>query len=478
MFDISYKQALMRGMGENPDEYGKLDAIAGKEEFLAFLNYAADKPALYTGETNDFFNTKNAIFQANFHIHTVNSDGMMTVPEFLDLGARYADKFAARHKGEKVYLALTDHDTVNGPKQALKLLLQNPQKYQNLRVILGVEMSTTFSSPYMSHPRDAHLLHYCLNPFDHPVTELNEQRLKLLYTDIEQALDGAREKYRYVNQRYGIEYNIDEIIKMRPQLKLFPHDARLTLKDYMQFKLLFADLVEKNPSVAKILQQAGVSAEELDFTVPKFMLGHTTKRPYWANYVDTTQEYLESLLKEKNPQINLNAFREAYGKISPELMEPLGTMEYVILDPASPLYIKYDAKPVEFEAVVKAFGEKDYTVSGIAHPAFTLRNEKENPQKVQLVHDFIGRFQQLLGQEDMTIERHYPYSQDVGKEWANLVYTAADHYKHIPSGGRDSHRNNFFSRDIWLTDEQLAELTRPATPNYQAQLLGKMDRGR
>lgn len=458
MNDIEYKRALLRGLGESEEHLEKLEAIAGKQEFLEFLNYAKDKPELYTAETNDFQNVKDAIFQGNFHIHTTNSDGVMSIEEFLDLGAKYADKFVHKNKNKKVYLAITDHDTVNGDIEALKIIIKNPQKYKNLRIILGVEMSSAFSSPYMSKTRDAHLLHYCLNPFDHPVTELNQERLNLLYIDINEALNGAREKYSKINGEYNITYSLEEIIKMRPQLKLFPHDARLTLKDYMQFKLLFADLVTENKEIMELLEEQGIKKDTLDFTIPKFMIKKSEKSPYWLNYVEKTREYIEGLLKNKNPKI-IDEFKNKFGKVSDKVLYPLETMETEVLNPASPLYIKYDAKLVEFETVVRFFGSKEYTLSGIAHPAHTLRGEINNPNKKLIIHDFFSKFKEYLGQDNMTIEQHYPYLKEVPTSWINMVNYVADFYPHIPSGGRDSHRNSFFTRDIWLSKSELNELT-------------------
>ena len=464
MSDEQYKRDLMVGLHQNPEEFHKLDTIVGREEFLSFLRYAQDKPELYCGEKDDFFNSREAIFQANFHIHSTNSDGVMSVREFLDLGAKYADKFAEKNKGQKVYLALTDHDTVNGDKEALNIILENPDKYKNLGLILGVEMSSVFSSPFMEKKRDAHLLHYCVNPYDHPITDLNNERIRLLHIDVKEALQAAEIKYKYLNAPYHITYNFDEIVRMRPQLKLFPHDARLTLKDYMQFKLLFADLVTENKEVSQYLNRYGIDVNELDFTIPKFMLTRTYKRPYWLNYVDTTQAYLEKVLTEKNPNLNLTHFREIFGSVNPNFYEPFEQMEHEVLNPNSPLYIKFATKPLDFETVVREFGKRHYTVSGIAHPAYTLRGEANNPQKVQLAHDFVSRFQLYLGEKNMTIERHYPYSKDVLPQWINLFYTVADKYEHIPSGGRDSHRNNFFSRDIWLTEQQLNQITAKTLP--------------
>lgn len=461
-------------MNKNADEYEKLEAIAGKDEFLAFLRYAENNPELYTGDDNNFKNVEEGIFQANFHIHTTNSDGRMDVSEFLNMAARYADKVASIHPGKKLFLAITDHDTVNGDKEALEIIFNNPKKYKNLRLVLGAEVSSLLSSPYMKQARDAHLLHYCLNPYDTFINDLTQNRLKLLHSDIQEALQGAEKEYRAINEKYQLQYSLDEIIKMRPQLKLFPHDARLTMKDYLQFKILFADRVLENKEVMSFLNAYGINRQDLDFTVPKFMLKIALKRPYWLNYVDRTGEYLEKMIKERNSNADIAKFRDIFNNkpFDSKLESTLTDIENNVMNPRSPIYIKYADGPASFDTIVQMFANSTDTVSGIAHPAYTLRDEWHNPQKLLLAQDFVGRFKEIMGDKNIIVEKHYAYER-VQKEWINMFYTVTEHIGYISSGGRDSHRNNFFSRYILMTDEDLARLTQAPQIIPNALLLKK-----
>jgi len=72
----------------------------------------------------------------DFHCHSTNSDGAYTVTDLLDL---------AKKNGCK-YLALTDHDTVNGVTQARRYA-----KEIGLNFIAGVEISVTWENNNLVH---------------------------------------------------------------------------------------------------------------------------------------------------------------------------------------------------------------------------------------------------------------------------------------------------------------------------------------
>ncbi|MCK9536202.1 MAG: PHP domain-containing protein [Bacilli bacterium] len=87
--------------------------------------------------------------KGDFHIHTVHSDGVYTVTEIIKL-AQNLD-----------YIAITDHDTFSGAKEAIK----HPSQ---LRIIFGVELSTDY------YGESVHLLGYFPNP---KTTDILEARL-------------------------------------------------------------------------------------------------------------------------------------------------------------------------------------------------------------------------------------------------------------------------------------------------------------
>ena len=110
-------------------------------------------------------------FGASIHIHTVRSDGQLTVEEVLNQAAKYADKYAQNGKGRFI-VGITDHNTVDGCKDAVKILASNPEKYKNLGVVLGSEISTkerSIAEYQLRKPEKLHVLALCVNPFDKEV---------------------------------------------------------------------------------------------------------------------------------------------------------------------------------------------------------------------------------------------------------------------------------------------------------------------
>lgn len=84
--------------------------------------------------------------RADLHIHTTASDGRSTPQEIL--------KNAQRHNLE--IIAITDHDTIKGYRQAAGLAAD-----YEIEVLPGAEITADFNG------RECHLLAYCFDP-DHP----------------------------------------------------------------------------------------------------------------------------------------------------------------------------------------------------------------------------------------------------------------------------------------------------------------------
>ena len=120
-------------------------------------------------DSNGLENVLSREFGASIHIHTVNSDGAMSVQEILDQAVVYADEYAKSHD-TRFIVGITDHNTIHGCKEAVKILAKNPKKYKNLGVVLGTEISTKENSigQYeLKKPEKLHILGLCINPFDY-----------------------------------------------------------------------------------------------------------------------------------------------------------------------------------------------------------------------------------------------------------------------------------------------------------------------
>lgn len=161
ILDKAYKREIIGKSPSNTYTLENMKSIVGPKELAAFISKNDMSPAIYT-PSND--NTRNGTFRANFHIHTTNSDGTLTINELLDQAEAYAESI---HK--TFYLAITDHNTVEGLKTAVDIIQKNPQRYKNIRLVLGIEVFSSLppNSSITRKPIDIHVLCWCINPYDY-----------------------------------------------------------------------------------------------------------------------------------------------------------------------------------------------------------------------------------------------------------------------------------------------------------------------
>lgn len=155
----------------------KCNRITGAEEFKDYIRHQEKKNFLpgcrknkYILDSHNFCNLKNGLFTANLHVHTQNSDGASdteTIMRHAEAIARYNSKF-----GSPFMLAITDHDTIDGAKEAFEIFKNNPDRFQHLKLIPGLEISTVETKlKNQTAPVAIHLLVYGINPYD---VRLNE----------------------------------------------------------------------------------------------------------------------------------------------------------------------------------------------------------------------------------------------------------------------------------------------------------------
>lgn len=160
MLDVEYKKEIIKA-SKNP--FYKLEnmrAIAGEKEFIQFVKENNNNSQIYTPSEE---NIQKGIYRANLHTHTLQSDGRVSVKHRLDSAQEHAEK---HFKDGYMYIGITDHNTVLGAKDAVDVVQKNPDKYKNIKIVLGMETYTSFNSKYSKSPVDIHVLNWCINPFD------------------------------------------------------------------------------------------------------------------------------------------------------------------------------------------------------------------------------------------------------------------------------------------------------------------------
>ena len=158
MEDIEYKKSVIRDSHNIFYKLENLRSLCGESELTEFIRQNNNNSAVYSPKIE---NRKKGLYRANFHIHTTNSDGVKTVEERLNEAQTYAQKI-----NNTVYIAITDHNTVLGAKDIIRVLQKNPNKYKNLRIVPGIEISALYFSEYSPEPVAIHVLAWCINPYD------------------------------------------------------------------------------------------------------------------------------------------------------------------------------------------------------------------------------------------------------------------------------------------------------------------------
>lgn len=158
--DHLYRSNLAKRINCDPST---LMPIIGPDEFSSILSK-------YTYDNFDpgrkFENLKDETFRANLHIHTTESDGEMTIESLLNQAVEYSEKLT-----EPPFLfAITNHDSLKDSQKAVNMVSEFPSKYKNIRLVIGVELSTKYVNPeILNTPLRFETIGYCIDPFEEEI---------------------------------------------------------------------------------------------------------------------------------------------------------------------------------------------------------------------------------------------------------------------------------------------------------------------
>ncbi len=143
----------------------------------------------------------------DLHIHSTASDGTLSPSEILNMAQRL-------NLGA---ISITDHDTINGTKEALAIGIP-----PSLKFLTGVEISAN-PPPSFSGPGSFHILGYGINIHD---TELNHTLVRL-----QEARKNRNPRIIELLNRMGFELTLHEIRKEVGECQLGrPHIANQMVK--------------------------------------------------------------------------------------------------------------------------------------------------------------------------------------------------------------------------------------------------------
>ena len=160
--DHEYRKVLAKNVKCEPKD---LMSVIGFDELKDYLKTA--KPEDFCPGEN-FANVKNGTIRLNLHMHTTESDGVIKVEDLLDQSVEYADKM----KNPPLIFAITNHDILDDSKKAIKIIASDPEKYKNIRLVSGVEITTRYpNEKLVKIPIQLEVLNYCINPFDRDIND-------------------------------------------------------------------------------------------------------------------------------------------------------------------------------------------------------------------------------------------------------------------------------------------------------------------
>ena len=158
MPDLEYKKSIIKASPNPFYTLERLRPLMGEEELTQFIKDNNNNEQIYTPIRE---NRYNGAFRANLHNHTINSDGQASVKKLLDKAQKYAELFI--NDGYMV-IGITDHNTVLGAQEIIKILEKYPNRYPNLKIVAGMEINSNYR--FENTPVEIHVLAWCINPYD------------------------------------------------------------------------------------------------------------------------------------------------------------------------------------------------------------------------------------------------------------------------------------------------------------------------
>lgn len=460
--DDNYRKRLAASLGLSEKESYKLSSVAGVEELRQTMENYSLTPQIFSSGTAVFdingklleFKNENVLkqtFGANLHIHTENSDGKLTVQKLLDDSASYANKRIKSQK-QPFYIAITDHDTVEGCKEAVEIIKKNPQKYKNLRLFLGMETTLTYKNPeYLDTKGQIHILSYGINPYSKETVNFVTPLIRKNHENINSALKYAKKKYGQTDGMETIDFSLDDFAKITKSIKTGLRNSNLYMKDYLQFKLIYTQNVAQNEKLAEVLKKSQIDLSKIDYSKPIELIGknldYSQGQKHYDYYYKALQKYILGLVKEKNPHINEAEVQKTFPKLSEKMISSLDEIEQLVYADWSRLYVP-QIELVEFEKGIEALSKMQDGVLSFAHPGiiFPEHSVKNSAELPKLYKKLFSIFKEKGKEKAHYVEGFYQTYDNTPElsMYKKLIEMAKD-MGLKQTGGIDTHSTNIFS---------------------------------
>lgn len=483
--DAIYRRQLLSGLGKNPEDYHKLRSIVGPDEIKTIMQNFNDNEDFYSVGVNDS-NIANKTIRANLHMHTTASDGFMPVQEILDKAAAYADSVAEAHpefSKAPFTIGITDHDTTESCSQAIDIISANPEKYKNLRVILGIEMTSfnDIATDIVNYPTNAHTLIYGINP--------NEEVFKKFIAKTKAKKEKVASKMiaranKLYKQTFDEKQNPFSLLEA--QMLFDPLDKNILgtynyAKSYVLTKAFLEQIILKNPDIANKLKANNIPADsskilrmihrhffEIDKTAsprtPEELISKTLSKRIGMEEEDITN-VIKGALKTRDLSVFYENMLTALGEIRND--NPLGlltngynkqkiqelseNMDSALEEYKRTLHPKMNYMPT-WENLSEALRNQPNAIIGIAHPLDTVRKITDNKQQKIFLLDLYKTFKEKFGEKATFSEAYYQSYKGNLKELSlasdikKLLSDLSRIFRLFKTGSADTHGFNIFKR--------------------------------
>lgn len=458
--DAHYYKAMAADMGIKVGEEFKLVSIVGKQQLSSVLGKVLPEDFnLGAGLSG----VKNLTHRMNLHNHTQASDGQMSVAQFLEQARMYADKVAEKNPDKPYYIAITDHDILDGGQEAAKIITQDPYKFRNLKLILGTELSVSHVNPEdVKAPLNFEMIGYGLNPFNKHFNGFLSNLRQIRQKTVQKFLAAVNERFA------GLNLNWEEAKQFSPNLGKGTSNGSLWLaRDYAEFKSylkLYADQLNE-----QIIKEPN---KKLD--INKLMIPLANDYRLRANQGLTTsvQDYFKTF--------GLEGFR-------PDDSKELKNIFSSSLDQAQIQYIKQlrddYLRPngamvnpeitVTPEQIFDAYRQSgDFGIFGVAHPGFIQSNmysdkiaqycagRADREPNHHLIWVFFNRLKQSGKDLFQCSESNYQsYGNDSTRvPWVKYMQETAQKLGLLKAGGVDCHTQSLFTKHTPLQEQEVHTL--------------------
>lgn len=407
--NLAKNLSVAMGQSVAPEQ---LSCVMGKNELQAILPKFEFENYNPTSE-----NMLNGILKADLHSHTLHSDGWGKVENILNDAVNYGNQLN-KTTGEKFIFALTDHDGLDGVKEALKLIARNPEKYENIRFVAGVELSFIHKLEKDSlkalrgcnkEVEGSELLMHCIDPFSKNLNEfidnVRKNRGDMVLNTLEELSSNIK----------GVKFlreEMDEFYLKKPD-ENFIYNMHLRVLNYAQVKNRVNQLALERGENPEVLYKS---------LMENFKIGKNEKS------LDNFEKYLEKRSIKPNTPLKTDAIDEICRKYFPKIENGKITA------------------PTEhtFEEIINAASKEQGVFLGFAHPVFLAQNFK-NPSV-----DIGNYIKNSKGLIQATEKFHQGYvgpikRGDITQNDVDEVNLIIDKFELLNVGGVDNHSWKLFN---------------------------------